>query len=109
MSQKSPERASIDATDIHLPLVHPGLFLKEEMEERQLTANSLSLMLRVPATRVGKIIHGERSISPDTALRLEECLDIPAALWMRLQAAYDLDSVRASAGARIKAEVQHAA
>ncbi len=109
MTRKMPEMASIDATHVRLPLVHPGAILKEEMEERGLTANALALMLRVAATRLGKILHGERGISPDTALRLEECLGIPAALWMRLQAAYDLDRERARSGARIKAEVQHAA
>jgi addiction module HigA family antidote len=107
--KKKAQTQSINAIGISLPIVHPGSLLKEEMEARGLSANALSLMLRVPATRLGKILHGERSISPDTALRLEECLGLPAALWMRLQAAYDLDSARADFGKRIKEEVQHAA
>ena len=51
--------------------IHPGEILREElMAPLGLSANALALALRVPATRIGEILRGRRSITADTALRL---------------------------------------
>jgi len=48
--------------------VHPGEVLGEEfLQPLGLSANALALALRVPATRIGAIIKGERAVSADTA------------------------------------------
>jgi addiction module HigA family antidote len=43
---------------------------KEFLTPLGISQNALALKIRVPATRIGEIIHGKRSITPDTALRL---------------------------------------
>lgn len=54
-----------------LPLITPGEYLVEEfLEPLGLSANALSLGLRVPQTRVQAIVNGKRAITADTALRL---------------------------------------
>ena len=35
-----------------------------------MSVNALAIALRVPATRIGAIVKGERSVTADTALRL---------------------------------------
>jgi len=51
--------------------IHPGEILREEyLEPLELSANALSLALRVPATRIGDILKERRSITPDTALNI---------------------------------------
>jgi addiction module HigA family antidote len=55
--------------------IHPGEILREEfMLPLQLNANKLALALRVPAPSVYDIVHEERGISPEMALRLGVCL-----------------------------------
>jgi antitoxin HigA-1 len=50
---------------------HPGEVLGEEfLKPLGLSVNALAIALRVPATRIGAIVKGERSVTADTALRL---------------------------------------
>jgi len=52
---------------------HPGEVLLEEfMKPMDLTANRLAMELHVTPARIGEIIHGRRSITAETALRLAQ-------------------------------------
>jgi addiction module HigA family antidote len=87
--------------------IHPGEILREElMAPLGLSANALSLALRVPATRIGEILRGRRSITPDTALRLARYFGTTPDLWIGLQAEYDLRVARRSLGEVVEREVQ---
>jgi len=88
--------------------VHPGRILAREMEARNLSANALALKLRVPANRISEIVAGNRSISPETALRLGRYLGTGPELWNRLQADYDLTQVERRLGKIIRKEVEAA-
>jgi addiction module HigA family antidote len=69
---------------------HPGQILKDELEARDLSAHALSIALHLPASRISQIVRGQREISPETALRLARYFGGSAAIWLRLQTAYDL-------------------
>jgi addiction module HigA family antidote len=72
--------------------VHPGEVLQEDfMVPLGISMNKLSLDLHVPVTRIAEIVHGRRSITSDTALRLARYFNTSARFWLNLQAAYDLD------------------
>lgn len=86
--------------------LHPGEVLKTVLEDAGITANAVSLALRIPANRLTEIINGRRSISADTALRLARFFGTSAQVWMNLQAKYDLDSAEDALASRIEAEVQ---
>ncbi len=88
--------------------VHPGRILVREMEARNLSANALALKLRVPANRISEIVAGNRSISPETALRIGRYFGTGAELWNRLQADYDLAQVEQKLGKVIRKEVEAA-
>ena len=88
---------------------HPGEVLKDELEARGLSDHALSIALRLPASRISQIVRGQRAITPETALRLARYFGGSAALWLRLQIAYDLARAEAELATRIAAEVTPAA
>lgn len=85
--------------------IHPGAILKEELEARGLSANAFALKLRVPPQRIQDIVAGRRSITPDTALRLQASLGTPARLWLDMQAGYDLYWAEVKSGETVRNEV----
>ena len=86
---------------------HPGAILREDfLEPMGITAHQLALRTRMPATRVGEILHQRRSVSPDTALRLARFFGTSPEFWINLQATYDLSKVRSEAGRTIQREVE---
>ncbi len=86
--------------------IHPGEILLEEfMRPLDLSANALALGLRVPATRIGEIVRGRRSITADTALRLARYFGTSPDLWLGLQTEFDLRVARRELGKRLEREV----
>ena len=86
--------------------VHPGEILGEEfLKPLKLSQNRLGRELGVPPRRINEIIHGKRSISADTALRLSRYFGTSAEFWLGLQADYDLDVARDKLGPKIEQEV----
>jgi addiction module HigA family antidote len=70
---------------------HPGeTILEDYLKPLGMSVNRLALELRVPATRMGEIIHGRRSVTADTALRLSRYFATTPKFWMNLQTSYDL-------------------
>lgn len=91
------------------PAPHPGEVLRDELEARGLSAHALAIALRLPASRISQILRGQRSITPETALRLARYFGGSAAIWLRLQVTYDLSRAEAELSERIAAEVIPAA
>ena len=78
---------------------HPGEVLNEEfLKPLGMSVNALAIALRVPATRIGAIVKGERSVTADTALRLARFFDTSPEFWMNLQAMHDLTKTRIENG-----------
>lgn len=86
---------------------HPGAVLREDfLGPLGISAHRLALRTRMPATRVGEILHERRAISPDTALRLARFFGTSAEFWLNLQAAHDLSKVRCEEGKAIQRDVE---
>lgn len=86
---------------------HPGEVLREEfMKPMGLTANKLAIDLRVPATRIGEIIHERRGVSAETAMRLARYFGTTPEFWLNLQKAYELSVAKAESAKQIEREVQ---
>ena len=89
-----------------LPPIHPGEILAEEfMKPLGLSINRVARDLRVPVTRIAEIVHGRRSVSSDTALRLARYLSTTPGFWMNLQSAYDLEVAEREGMERIARDV----
>jgi len=78
--------------------IHPGTVLAEELAEIGVTLTAAANALGVPANRLSQIIHGRRSITADTALRLAHWLGTSPQFWMSLQSAFDLAIAEAEIG-----------
>jgi len=90
-----------------LPPIHPGEILMEEfLEPMELSQYRLAKDINVPARRINEIVHGKRSISPDTALRLSRYFGMSERFWMNLQARYDLEMEKDRLAGRLEEEVQ---
>jgi len=86
---------------------HPGEVLAEEfLKPLGLSVNALAMALRVPATRIGAIVKGERSVSADTALRLARFFATSPEFWVNLQALHDLTKARRKSGMTIARDVR---
>ncbi len=86
---------------------HPGEMLREEfLIPLGITQNALALKIRVPATRIGDIIHGKRAITPDTALRLARFFSNSPEFWLNLQQMHDLSKARLELNKTIERDVE---
>ena len=87
--------------------IHPGEILLEEfLKPMELSQYRLAKDISVPARRINEIVHGKRSISPDTALRLSRYFGMSERFWMNLQARYDLEMEKDRLEGRLEEEVQ---
>ena len=78
-------------TPAHDP-IHPGEVLLEEfLMPMGISQYRLAQAIGVPPRRINEIVHGKRSISPDTALRLARAFGTSDRFWMNLQTRYELD------------------
>ena len=82
--------------------VHPGEILMEEfLKPLELSQYQLAKELSVPARRINEIVHGDRRITADTALRLARFFGTSERFWMNLQARYDLEIERDRLGSTL--------
>jgi addiction module HigA family antidote len=87
--------------------VHPGEILLEEfMKPLGLSQTRLGRDLGVSPRRINEIVHGKRSITADTALRLSRYFGTSPEFWLGLQADYDLDTASDRLAERILQEVK---
>jgi antitoxin HigA-1 len=85
--------------NLKLNPTHPGEMLMEEfLKPMGITQYKLAKDIGVPQARISKIVKGERSITPDTALRLSQYFKMSAEFWMNMQAGYDLKITRKRIG-----------
>ncbi|MGC9451304.1 MAG: HigA family addiction module antitoxin [Oceanipulchritudo sp.] len=89
-----------------IPLCSPGELLDEEfLKPMGITAYRLAKDIHVPATRIHAIVKQDRSITADTALRLERYFGLSEGYFLRLQAHYDIRKAKRESGPRIDREV----
>jgi addiction module HigA family antidote len=88
------------------PPVHPGeILVTEYLEPAGLSQYRLAKDISVPARRINEIVHGDRSITADTALRLARYFGTSERFWLNLQARYDLEVEKDRLGKRLDKEV----
>ena len=70
--------------------IHPGEHLAEILEELGISQYRLAKTIGVAPRRINEIVHGRRSVTADTALRIGRALGMTAEFWLNLQSMYDL-------------------
>ena len=87
--------------------IHPGEILLEEfLEPMGLSQYRLAKGMSVPPRRINEIVHGKRSITADTALRLARFFGTSESLWLNLQSRYDLEVERDRLGPALAEQVE---
>ena len=90
-----------------MPPVHPGEILMEEfLTPMGISQYRLSRDISVPPRRINEIVHGTRSVTADTALRLGRYFGVSPQFWLNLQAHFDLEQEQDRLGDRLEHEVQ---
>ncbi len=90
-----------------IPPMHPGEILLEEfLKPLKVSQYKLAKDISVPARRINEIVHGKRSITADTALRLSRYFGLSDRFWLNLQGRYDLESEKDKLNGRIEKEVK---
>ena len=78
-----------------LPPIHPGEILNDDfLVPMQVTQYRLARAIGVDPRRVHAIVHGERSVTAETALLFSRFFGNSAEFWMGLQSQYDLERER---------------
>ena len=78
-----------------LPPIHPGEILNDDfLVPMKVTQYCLAKVIAVDARRVHAIVHGERSITAETALYFSRFFGNSAEFWMGLQSQYDMERER---------------
>ena len=86
--------------------IHPGEVLLEEfLIPMGISQNRIARNIGVPPRRINEIVHGKRSVTADTALRLARYFGMSEEFWMGLQADYELEEARNRLGSRLQQEV----
>jgi len=94
-------------SDKRLPPIHPGEILLEEfLKPMDISQYRLAKAISVSARRINEIVHGKRSITADTALRLSKFFSMSDRFWMNLQTHYDLELEKDRLGSRLNKEVE---
>ena len=74
---------------------HPGEVLAElYLQPLGMGAIALARRLKVPRTRIERLVKGETSMTVDTAMRLAKFFGNSPEFWMNLQRAWDLARAR---------------
>ena len=71
--------------------IHPGVVLKEVLDEKGLSNKEFASTIGMPASVLSDIINGKRSVTPDIAILFEASLGRDAASWLAIQAARDIE------------------
>jgi addiction module HigA family antidote len=90
-----------------LPPIHPGeILLTEFLQPLGISQYRLAQEVGVPPRRINEIVHCQRGISANTALRLARFFGTSDRFWVNLQAAYDLEVERDRLGDALRKEVR---
>ncbi|MBU4230882.1 MAG: HigA family addiction module antidote protein [Proteobacteria bacterium] len=88
------------------PPVHPGeILITEFLEPMGITQYRLAKDIGVTARRINEIVHGRRSITADTALRLGRFFGMEVQFWLNLQTHYDMEVAQEALADRLDTEV----
>lgn len=77
-----------------VPPMHPGCLIGKALEIRDINQSDFARVIGLNRVIINQLIHGKRAITPEWALMIEEVLELPAHLLLRMQTDYDLHQQR---------------
>ena len=86
--------------------VHPGEYLKELLEELELSQYRLAQDIGVAPMRISHVIRRQRPVTAELALRLGRYFGQSPRYWLNLQSRYDMDVTEQNLGSQVVREVR---
>jgi len=85
---------------------HPGIYLKELLDELHLSQYRLAKDIGVPAMRINYVVNGKRPVTAELALRLGRYFGQNPRYWMNLQGRYDMDMAEDTLSDQVARQIQ---
>ena len=85
-----------------LPAIHPGDFLKEALDELDLTQAQFARAIGVSPMRISHIVNGMRPVTAELALLFGRAFRQTPQYWLNLQSTYDLKTAQRTMGAQLR-------
>jgi addiction module HigA family antidote len=86
--------------------IHPGVYLKELLDELKISQYRLSRELGVPAMRINHVVNEKRPVTAELALRLGRYFGQSPRYWINLQSRYDMDVAEEKLSGQVAREVR---
>ncbi|MCL4460121.1 MAG: HigA family addiction module antitoxin [Nitrospirae bacterium] len=90
-------------TGERLAPLHPGIFLREILEDSGVSQAEFADLAGVSAMRVSHVINGNRPVTAELALRFGRVLGQTPQYWLNLQVAYELEKTEQAIGSKLDA------
>ncbi|PVZ68282.1 HigA family addiction module antitoxin [Pelagibaculum spongiae] len=90
-------------SDLAIP---PGEYLLEVLEDMEINQAELARRMGRPAQTINEILKGDKAITPETALQLEQVLGVPAYFWSNLESEYRLVLAKEAAFQQAQTETE---
>lgn len=84
----------------------PGATIKEQLNDRGMSQKEFATRMDMSEKHISRLINGEVQLTPETAVRLEMVLGIPAKFWNNLEAIYREKIVKAEAENAMDADIE---
>ena len=86
----------------------PGATVKEQLNDRGMSQKEFAARMDMSEKHISKLINGDVQLTPETAVRLEMVLGVPAKFWNHLEATYREKIIKAEAENAMDADVEMA-
>jgi addiction module HigA family antidote len=85
-----------------LPPIHPGVFLKEILDELGMSQNAFAQAIGVSPMRISHVINGARPVTAELAVLFGKVFGQTPTYWMNLQTSYDLKTAQKAMVQRVQ-------
>ena len=84
----------------------PGATIKEQLNDRGMSQKEFAARMDMSEKHISKLINGDVQLTPETAVRLETVLGVPARFWSNLEAIYREKIIKAKAENAMEADME---
>ena len=85
------------------PPIHPGEFLREMLEELDISQAKFARAIGISPMRVSHVVNGTRPVTAELALLFSKAFDQSPQYWLNLQTAYDLKTTETALAKQLRA------
>ena len=86
----------------------PGATMKEQLNDRGMSQKEFAARMDMSEKHISRLINGDVQLTPETAVRLEMVLGVPAKFWNNLEAIYREKMIKAEAENAMDADAEMA-